>query len=170
MNAYFLKTRCPRTYARPCSYNIRMNARGNLHNISHQQRSRKQQLNLESLLDLVTLLVTAQSRRRTSDVFWAYPSVQYSIGFQRGGSGSHASHASSPKCSRSSPAPKARGATGAAPSTSILNVRRACRYGDRPRGICAGGRADVIQGMRPRSGMNGGEGSFRGGGIRVWRG
>lgn len=61
-NTYFLKTRCPRTYARPCSYNIRMNVHGNLHNVSHQQRSSKQQLNLESLLDLVTLLVTAQSR------------------------------------------------------------------------------------------------------------
>ena len=43
MNAYFLRAHDPKTYAQPCSYNIRMNVLGNLHNVSHQQRFRKQQ-------------------------------------------------------------------------------------------------------------------------------
>lgn len=37
MNAYFLKSYFPKTYARPCSYSIRMNEPGNLHDVSHQQ-------------------------------------------------------------------------------------------------------------------------------------
>lgn len=37
MNAYFLMTHGLKTYDRPCSYSIRMNVRGNLLDVYHQQ-------------------------------------------------------------------------------------------------------------------------------------